>query len=88
MTLGLSQKVVHLHRTLDSVGLDHAFLACADLAVFKAFFARPKDALDIATMASVGSIDLDELGATVADLLGRSEREVFLARVAAIVDEL
>ncbi|MCZ7531154.1 MAG: hypothetical protein M5U31_12935 [Acidimicrobiia bacterium] len=57
-------------------------LACADLAVFKSFFARPKDAVDLATMAAAGSVDLTVLEETVAALLGDdTERRMFFARV-------
>ena len=58
-------------------------LACADLAVFKAFFARPKDEVDIATMVVAGSVDLDRLQRTVRALLGSDhERAAFFDRVA------
>ncbi len=64
-------------------------LACEDLAVFKALFARPKDALDLAMMAVADSIDLDALRSHVATLMGsHADRAVFFARVADTVDEL
>ena len=57
-------------------------LACADLAVFKAFFARPKDAVDVAMMTAVGALDLDEIERTVAALLGDAEeRRAFFDRM-------
>jgi hypothetical protein len=57
-------------------------LACADLAVFKALFARPRDAVDVATMVVVGSIDLDDLRDTVTDLLREpGARAAFFTRV-------
>lgn len=56
-------------------------LACADLAVFKAFFDRPKDALDVAAMVAVGAIDLDSLVDEVEALLGPGERRRFFGRV-------
>jgi len=56
-------------------------LACADLAVFKTFFARPKDGVDLATMAAAGAIDLDALEESVRGLLGSDERADFLTRV-------
>jgi len=57
-------------------------LACADLAAFKVFSARPKDAVDVAMMAVVGAVDLDELERTVAVLLDDSgERKAFFDRV-------
>jgi len=60
-------------------------LACSDLAVFKSFFGRPKDAIDIAAMASAEAIDLDQLERDTAKLLGDpQQREDFfnLARSA------
>jgi len=56
-------------------------LACADLAVFKTFFARPKDGVDVATMAAAGSIDLEALEESVRGLLGSDDRADFLSRV-------
>lgn len=57
-------------------------LACDDLAVFKAFFARPKDAVDVATMVATGSVDIDVLSETVTLLMGDpSDRSEFFARV-------
>lgn len=57
-------------------------LACDDLAVFKAFFARPKDAVDIATMSAAGSLDIDALEETVSRLIGgTADRADFFARV-------
>ena len=61
---------------------DLPVLACADLAVFKAFFARPKDAVDVATMAVAGAIDVDHVEAQVSMLLGdESTRAGFFSRV-------
>lgn len=64
-------------------------LACQDLAVFKAFFARPKDVVDVATMAALGSIDLAALERSVGTLLGDHEQRArFFARVAEAVPEV
>ncbi len=60
---------------------DLPILACADLAVFKAFFARPKDALDVATMIAAGTVDRRQLEVTVTAMLGDTERARFFARV-------
>ena len=38
-------------------GIDVPFLACADLAVFKAFFNRTKDWADLEEMAAAGTLD-------------------------------
>ena len=59
-------------------------LACDDLAVFKAFVARPKDAVDIATMVAAGSVDIEFLEDTVSLLIGDAEdRYGFFVRVRA-----
>lgn len=61
---------------------DLPVLACEDLAVFKAFFARPKDAVDIATMVAAGTVDVERLEAQVSLLLdGASARAEFFDRV-------
>jgi hypothetical protein len=59
---------------------DLPVLACADLAVFKAFFNRPKDAVDVAAMVTAGAVDLDALTRIVEGYLGDG-RATFLARV-------
>ncbi|MGQ0629505.1 MAG: hypothetical protein ACT4P1_00555 [Sporichthyaceae bacterium] len=46
------------------------FLACEDLAVFKAFFNRPKDWIDLGNMADARTIDPAALEAQIADYLG------------------
>jgi hypothetical protein len=56
-------------------------LACEDLAVFKAFFNRAKDAVDVAEMVRAGALDLSYLRRTVDALLGERERARFFARV-------
>ncbi|HEY2331370.1 MAG TPA: nucleotidyl transferase AbiEii/AbiGii toxin family protein [Acidimicrobiales bacterium] len=67
---------------------DLPVLSCSDLAVFKTFFARPKDAVDVATMAAAGSVDLDQLDRSVSALLGDHERSRFLTRVRELVPEI
>lgn len=64
-------------------------LACQDLAVFKAFFARPKDVVDVATMVALGSVDLADLERSVGALLGDDAlRARFFGRVAEAVPEI
>ncbi len=55
---------------------DLPVLACEDLAVFKALFARPKDAVDLAAMVESGAVDAGRLVAAVADLVGRDHDSV------------
>ena len=68
--------------------VDLPVLACSDLAVFKAFFARPKDVVDLATMAAAGTIDLDALERSVGALLGGDDRRAFFAQVAEAVPRI
>jgi hypothetical protein len=46
------------------------FLSPTDLVVFKAFFSRPKDWVDITSIANAGSADMDEALSWVRSLLG------------------
>ena len=60
------------------------FLACDDLAVFKAFFARTKDWADLEEMIAAGTLDVDRvLGALVRHLGGDDER---IERLRALAD--
>jgi hypothetical protein len=64
-------------------------LACQDLAVFKAFSARPKDVVDVATMAALGSVHLGDLERSVGALLGDPDlRARYFERVAEAVPEV
>lgn len=61
---------------------DLPVLACHDLAVFKTFFGRPKDAIDIAAMIAASAVELEQLKRDVSRLLGDStQRAEFLALV-------
>lgn len=56
-------------------GRDLPFLACRDLAVFKAFFNRTKDWADLEAMAEAGTLDVPAvLGVLVHHLGGTDER--------------
>lgn len=52
------------------------FLSCPDLAVFKAFFDRDKDWVDLAAMAVAGSVDRHALEATIVEFLGADDPRV------------
>jgi hypothetical protein len=60
------------------------FLACDDLAVFKVFFDRSRDWVDLEEMAAARSFDVGAVRATVAELLGPDDAR--LARLAQIVE--
>ncbi len=69
-------------RTVPFAGIgDLPVIACPDLAVFKAFFGRAKDAVDVAEMITAGAVDRLHLHRTVTALLGEGERERFFTRV-------
>jgi hypothetical protein len=69
-------------RVVPFAGIDDLpVLACADLAVFKAFFGRAKDAVDVAAMVGAGAVDRSHLQRTITALLGEGERDRFFARV-------
>ena len=57
------------------VGAELPFLACSDLAVFKAFFNRTKDWADLEEMGAAGTLEIElVLGVLVALLGGADER--------------
>ena len=49
---------------------DVPFLACTDLAVFKAFFNRTKDRADLEEMAEAGTLDRQRVVGVLAEYLG------------------
>jgi len=58
------------------------FLACSDLAVFKAFFDRTKDWADLEEMVAVGTLDVDRVLGVLVRYLGPDDHRV--ARLAAL----
>jgi hypothetical protein len=64
---------------------DLPFLACRDLAVFKAFFDRTKDWADLEEMHAAGTLDVEAVAGVLAHYLGaddpRLARLLDLARV-------
>lgn len=52
------------------------FLACHDLAVFKAFFNRPQDWVDLEKMSTCRTIDSEEVAATLARFVGADDARV------------
>ena len=63
-------------RVEEFAGRHVAFLACSDLAVFKAFFDRPKDWVDLAEMLDAGSLDVERVVGTLALHLGADDPRV------------
>jgi hypothetical protein len=58
------------------------FVACSDLAVFKAFFDRTKDWADLEEMAAVGTLDVDRVLGVLVRYLGPDDHRV--ARLATL----
>ena len=57
-------------------GHDIPFLACTDLAVFKAFFNRTKDWADLEEMAAAGTLDRQRVVGVLAEHLGVDDPRV------------
>lgn len=52
------------------------FLSCPDLAVFKAFFNRNRDWVDLEEMAAAGTLDLDRVVGVLARYLGPEDERI------------
>jgi hypothetical protein len=52
------------------------FLACRDLAVFKAFFARTKDWADLEEMHRVGLLDVQAVSTVISEYLGPDDERI------------
>ncbi len=57
-------------------GADVPFLACRDLAVFKAFFDRTKDWADLEDMASADTLDVDAVVGVLDHHLGAHDHRI------------
>jgi len=52
------------------------FLACADIAVFKAFFNRTQDWADLEAMQAAGTLNIDVVSAVLAEYLGTDDSRI------------
>ena len=66
------------------LGAELPFLACRDLAVFKAFFNRTKDWADLEEMADADALDADAVLGVLVRYLGPTDERV--ARLRSLVD--
>ena len=57
-------------------GVELPFLACDDLAVFKAFFNRTKDWADLEAMREVGTLDVPAVAGLLATFLGGDDDRI------------
>jgi hypothetical protein len=60
----------------DFAGASVPFLACRDLAVFKAFFNRTKDWADLEEMHAAGSLDVEQVLGVLAHYLGANDDRI------------
>ena len=63
-------------RVEEFAGEDVPFLACRDLAVFKASFSRTKDWADLEEMQVAGSLDIESVLGVLARYLGANDERV------------
>jgi len=63
-------------REHDFAGRRVPFLACSDLAVFKAFFNRTKDWADLEEMLAVGALNVDQTLGVLVRYLGEDDERV------------
>jgi hypothetical protein len=63
-------------RTEPFAGHDVPFLACRDLAVFKAFFDRTKDWADLEEMAAAGTLDIEAVAGVLVRFLGPDDQRI------------
>ena len=71
-------------RTEPFGGTDIPFLACRDLAVFKAFFDRTRDWADLEEMNAAGTLDHEAVLGVLVRYLGGQDHRV--ARLRALAD--
>lgn len=57
-------------------GAEISFLACPDLAVFKAFFNRTKDWADLEEMSAAGSLDVEAVLGVLSRYLGAGDERI------------
>jgi hypothetical protein len=57
-------------------GVELPFLACDDLAVFKAFFNRTKDWADLEAMREAGTLDVSAVAGVLATFLGGDDDRI------------
>jgi len=63
-------------RTEPFAGHEVPFLACRDLAVFKAFFDRTKDWADLEEMAAAGTLDIESVAGVLVRFLGPDDQRI------------
>jgi hypothetical protein len=75
-TTGFHEQVAGRVRWEPFAGSQLPFLACQDLAVFKAFFNRTKDWADLEAMLEAGSLDIPAVAGVLAGFLGADDARI------------
>ncbi len=57
-------------------GAEVPFLACRDIAVFKAFFDRTRDRADLEEMAAADTLDVEDVAGVLVHYVGAADRRV------------
>jgi len=79
-TTDYHEEVAARVRTEVFAGARIPFLACLDVAVFKAFFNRTKDWADIEEMHSAGTLDSDRVAEVIGHYLGEDDERIAALR--------
>ena len=75
-TTGFHDKAAQRVRIERFAGHDIPFLACQDLAVFKAFYNRTKDWADMEEMITADTLDIDHVIAVLIRYLGTDDERI------------
>ena len=75
-TTAFHDQVASRVRAEPFAGRQLPFLACHDLAVFKAFFNRTKDWADLEAMLEAGSLDVSAVAGVLASYLGADDDRI------------
>lgn len=75
-TTGFHRRAAGRARVEEFAGRNVPFLDCSDLAVFKAFFDRPKDWVDLTEMHEAGSLDVERVVGVLATYLGADDPRI------------
>ena len=75
-TTPFHEAAAHRIRWEEFAGVSIPFLACRDLAVFKAFFNRTKDWADLEEMASAGTLNVEAVVGVLVTYLGADDHRI------------
>ncbi len=75
-------EAAHRVRWEQFMNIDLPFLSCSDLAVFKAFFGRSTDWVDLEEMQQAGTLNIGAVSAVICEMRGAGDERI--ARLAAL----